>query len=139
MAKGESFYNPYIPGVIEELTHKGLVKESAGARAIFIEGYCVPLIVVKRDGGYNYASTDLVSLCLNEEKADWIIYVTDSSQEQHFTMIFKVCPCFYGQPNMQVGSRLLIICTQKSLMWLLAFIKGRMESAFRLVKLMSFY
>ncbi|CAH9084578.1 unnamed protein product [Cuscuta epithymum] len=64
MAKGESFYNPYIPGVIEELTHKGLVKESAGARAIFIEGYCVPLIVVKRDGGYNYASTDLVSLWL---------------------------------------------------------------------------
>ncbi|CAH9125716.1 unnamed protein product [Cuscuta epithymum] len=97
VGEGESFYNPYIPGVIEELTHKGLVKESAGARAIFIEGYCVPLIVVKRDGGYNYASTDLVSLCLNEEKADWIIYVTDSSQEQHFTMIFKVCPCFYGQ------------------------------------------
>ncbi|EEF31409.1 arginine--tRNA ligase, cytoplasmic [Ricinus communis] len=89
--KGESFYNPYIPGVIEALTQQGLVEESEGARVIFIEGYDIPLIAVKSDGGYNYASTDLAALWyrLNEEKAEWIIYVTDAGQNQHFEMVFK--------------------------------------------------
>ncbi|KAG8656972.1 arginine--tRNA ligase, chloroplastic/mitochondrial isoform X2 [Manihot esculenta] len=89
--KGESFYNPFIPGVLEGLSNQGLVEESEGARVIFIEGINIPLIVVKSDGGYNYASTDLTALWyrLNEEKADWIIYVTDVGQQQHFDMVFK--------------------------------------------------
>ncbi|KAK1677516.1 hypothetical protein QYE76_038364 [Lolium multiflorum] len=89
--KGESFYNPYIPQVLEELSNQGLIEESKGARVIFIEGHKSPLIVVKTDGGYNYASTDLAALWyrLNVEKAEWIIYVTDVGQQQHFDMIFK--------------------------------------------------
>ena len=27
---------------------------------------------------------------LNEEKAEWIVYVTDVGQQQHFNMFFKV-------------------------------------------------
>ncbi|KAK9266631.1 hypothetical protein L1049_022863 [Liquidambar formosana] len=89
--KGESFYNPYIPGVLEALSKQGLVEESQGARVIFIEGFNIPLIVVKSDGGYNYASTDLTALWyrLNEEKAEWVIYVTDVGQQQHFEMFFS--------------------------------------------------
>ncbi|XP_054807999.1 arginine--tRNA ligase, cytoplasmic-like isoform X1 [Prosopis cineraria] len=89
--KGESFYNPYIPGVLEELSRQGLIEESEGARVIFLEGVNIPLIVVKSDGGYNYASTDLAAIWyrLNEEKAEWIIYVTDVGQQQHFDMVFK--------------------------------------------------
>ncbi|XP_058086761.1 arginine--tRNA ligase, cytoplasmic-like [Magnolia sinica] len=89
--KGESFYNPYIPGVLEELSKKGLIEESEGARVIFIEGQTIPFIVVKRDGGFNYASTDLTALWyrLNEEKAEWIIYITDVGQSQHFEMLFS--------------------------------------------------
>lgn len=89
--KGESFYNPYIPGVLEELTNKGLIEESEGARVIFIEGQRIPLIVVKTDGGFNYASTDLAALWyrLNIEKAEWIIYVTDAGQQLHFSMFFS--------------------------------------------------
>ncbi|KAL8120085.1 hypothetical protein AgCh_017276 [Apium graveolens] len=88
--KGESFYNPFIPMVLELLNEKGLVEESEGARVIFIEGKNIPLIVVKRDGGFNYASTDLTALWyrLNEEKAEWIIYVTDVGQREHFEMVF---------------------------------------------------
>lgn len=88
--KGESFYNPYIPGTLKLLNEKGLIEESEGARVIFIEGKNIPLIVVKRDGGFNYASTDLAALWyrLNEEKAEWIIYVTDVGQREHFEMFF---------------------------------------------------
>ncbi|KAL8166492.1 hypothetical protein V2J09_007991 [Rumex salicifolius] len=88
--KGESFYNPYIPDVLEGLNKKGLIKDSEGARVIFIEGKNIPLIVVKSDGGFNYASTDLAALWyrLNEEKANWIIYVTDVGQREHFEMFF---------------------------------------------------
>ncbi|KAL2321346.1 hypothetical protein Fmac_030315 [Flemingia macrophylla] len=89
--KGESFYNPYIPGVLEKLDNLGLVEESDGAQVIFVEGVNIPLIVVKRDGGYNYFTTDLASLWyrLNEEKLEWIVYVTDIGQQQHFDMLFK--------------------------------------------------
>lgn len=89
--KGESFYNPYIPGVLKELEEKGLVVESEGAKVIPIEDESIPLIVVKKDGGYNYASTDLAALWfrLNEEKADLIIYVTDVGQSLHFKMFFS--------------------------------------------------
>eukprot|EP00262_Sarcandra_glabra_P012845 TRINITY_DN3397_c1_g3_i1.p1 TRINITY_DN3397_c1_g3~~TRINITY_DN3397_c1_g3_i1.p1 ORF type:complete len:596 (-),score=108.31 TRINITY_DN3397_c1_g3_i1:142-1929(-) len=89
--KGESFYNPFIPRILEELTNRGLIEESEGARVIFIEGQPIPLIVVKKDGGFNYASTDLAALWyrLNEEKAEWIIYVTDVGQSQHFEMFFS--------------------------------------------------
>ncbi|TKY44552.1 Arginine--tRNA ligase [Spatholobus suberectus] len=88
---GESFYNPYIPGVLEKLDNLGLIEESDGARVIFLEGVNIPLIAVKRDGGYNYFSTDLASLWyrLNEEKLEWIVYVTDIGQQQHFDMLFK--------------------------------------------------
>ncbi|XP_061371248.1 arginine--tRNA ligase, cytoplasmic-like isoform X2 [Gastrolobium bilobum] len=88
---GESFYNPYIPGVLEKLDKKGMVEDSDGARVIFVEGVNIPLIAVKRDGGYNYFSTDLASLWyrLNEEKLEWIIYVTDIGQQQHFDMLYK--------------------------------------------------
>ncbi|KAI9156429.1 hypothetical protein LWI28_006374 [Acer negundo] len=79
--KGESFYNPYIPRVIEALTNQGLVEENEGARVIWIEGFSTPLIVVKKDGGYRYR--------LNEEQADWIIYVTDVGQQEHFDKAAK--------------------------------------------------
>ncbi|KAK2989606.1 hypothetical protein RJ640_027380, partial [Escallonia rubra] len=88
--KGESFYNPFITRTLELLSEKGLIEESEGARVIFIEGKNIPLIVVKRDGGFNYASTDLAALWyrLNEEKVDWIVYVTDVGQREHFEMFF---------------------------------------------------
>ena len=49
---------------MEELTSKNLVEDSQGARVIFLEGFNIPLIVVKSDGGYNYASTDLAAIWL---------------------------------------------------------------------------
>ena len=38
MERGESFYNPYLNDVVEDLEEKGLAVESEGATAVFLEG-----------------------------------------------------------------------------------------------------
>ncbi|KAG1677444.1 hypothetical protein FOA52_001899 [Chlamydomonas sp. UWO 241] len=88
--RGESFYNPMLAGVVEELKEQGVAEVDNGAVCIFVEGHKVPLIIQKSDGGFGYASTDMAALKhrLTQEKADWIIYVTDVGQSQHFEMIF---------------------------------------------------
>ena len=49
---------------MERLDNLGLIEEDDGARVIFVEGVNIPIIAVKRDGGYNYSSTDLAALWL---------------------------------------------------------------------------
>ena len=41
-------------------------------------------------GGFGYATTDLAALKqrVSDEKADWIIYVTDAGQSTHFKQVF---------------------------------------------------
>ena len=95
-SRGESFYNPYLEKTVTDLTEKGLVTESNGAKCIFIEGFKskegepLPLMVQKSDGGYGYASTDMAAIWHRSrvEKAERIIYVTDGGQGSHFAMIF---------------------------------------------------
>eukprot|EP00879_Flechtneria_rotunda_P008355 GHRR01008752.1.p1 GENE.GHRR01008752.1~~GHRR01008752.1.p1 ORF type:complete len:557 (+),score=163.22 GHRR01008752.1:140-1810(+) len=88
--RGESFYNPMLKGVVDELREQGIAEISEGATCVFIEGSQVPLIIQKSDGGFGYASTDMAALKhrINEEKADWIIYVTDVGQLSHFELVF---------------------------------------------------
>ena len=94
--RGESFYNKMLPGIVEELTVKGHVVVSDGAKCVFLEGFTnregnpLPLMLQKSDGGYNYDTTDMAAIAqrVREEKADRIIYVTDSGQAIHFQMIF---------------------------------------------------
>ena len=88
--RGESFYNPMLKGVVEELKERGIAVESEGATCVFVDGKEVPLIVQKSDGGFGYASTDMAALKqrVTDEKADWIIYVTDVGQAEHFQLVF---------------------------------------------------
>jgi len=94
--RGESFYNPYLKDVVDELNRKGLVEISAGAKCIFLEGFKnregenFPLMIQKSDGGYNYDTTDLAAIRhrIFVEKADRIIIVTDVGQSLHFQMVF---------------------------------------------------
>lgn len=95
--RGESFYNPMLPKIVEDLEKKGLVEISNGAKCIFLEGFrnregdMLPLMVQKSDGGYNYDTTDMAAIYhrIVDEKADRLIYVTDAGQATHFQMIFK--------------------------------------------------
>ncbi|BAY51318.1 arginyl-tRNA-synthetase [Thermostichus vulcanus NIES-2134] len=96
--RGESFYNPFLPAVIEDLAACGLLVEDQGAKVVFLEGFTnkegqpQPLIIQKSDGGYNYATTDLAALRyrIDKDQADWIIYVTDVGQSTHFAQVFQV-------------------------------------------------
>ena len=87
---GESFYNPFIPGVID-LCHKaGIVKTEGQMLIIMLENFTIPLIFRKSDGGYGYDSTDMAAIHyrLFEKQADWLIYITDAGQAPHFKMVF---------------------------------------------------
>jgi len=95
--RGESFYNPMLENVVSELEAKGLIQMSNGAKCIFLEGFQnrdgdpFPLMIQKSDGGYNYDTTDMAAIRqrIFDEKADRLIYVTDSGQATHFEMIFQ--------------------------------------------------
>lgn len=84
--------SPAVPAadIVEELSEKGVSEVSEGATCVFIPGKEVPLIVQKTDGGFGYASTDMAALKqrVTQEKADWIIYVTDVGQAGHFDLVF---------------------------------------------------
>jgi arginyl-tRNA synthetase len=96
--RGESFYNEMLPGVVRDLEQLGLAVESDGAKCVFLEGFTneqgqpLPVIIQKRDGGYNYATTDLAALRqrITQIKADRLIYVVDASQMDHFAQFFQV-------------------------------------------------
>lgn len=96
-SRGESFYQPHIPSLLDDLTEKELITVSDGAKCLFLEGFLnrqgepLPFIIQKSDGGFNYATTDLAALRyrINEDKADKIFYVTDHGQKDHFAMLFQ--------------------------------------------------
>ena len=63
---GESFYNPRLKPLVEELLAKGIARESEGAMAIFFDDIPQlkehPALIRKSDGGFNYTTTDLATL-----------------------------------------------------------------------------
>jgi len=96
--RGESFYNDMLRDVADDLIAKGLATISDGALCAFPAGFQnrdgspLPLIIVKSDGGYNYATTDLATIRYRVDKlnADRALYVVGTDQAQHFKMVFEV-------------------------------------------------
>lgn len=88
---GESFYNPMLKGLVEDLVARGVAEDNKGATCVFVPKHNVPLIVRKSDGGFNYDTTDMAALNyrVNTIGANRIIYVTDIGQELHFKLVFK--------------------------------------------------
>src|SRR6266446_551488 len=92
---GESFYNDRLPGVVERLLKSGIAEISEDAVVVFFrdnpELADNPLIIRKRDGGFNYATTDLatVDYRIKDLKADAIWYVVGAPQILHFKQIFN--------------------------------------------------
>ncbi|XP_066572549.1 arginine--tRNA ligase, cytoplasmic isoform X1 [Amia ocellicauda] len=88
--RGESYYQDMMTTVVKEFEDKGLVEMDEGRKIVFTPGLPLPLTIVKSDGGFTYDTSDLAALKqrLMEEKADIIIYVTDSGQGVHFQVVF---------------------------------------------------
>ncbi len=87
---GESFFQPLLAGVVEDLTAAGLARESRGAIGVFLDGQETPLLIRKADGAFLYATTDLATLAWRAEhwQPDRILYVVDHRQSQHFQQVF---------------------------------------------------
>ena len=91
---GESFYNPRLKSLVEELLAQDIARESDGAMAVFFDDLPQlkkhPALIRKSDGGFNYTTTDLATLAYRLETwhPDEIIYVTDARQQLHFQQVF---------------------------------------------------
>jgi len=105
---GESAYNDDLINVVNDLRAKGMLVESNGAQCVFLdefknaEGEPLPVIIVKADGGYLYATTDLAAVRYrsNVLKADRALYFVDQRQALHFQQVFAVArkAGFVGHP-----------------------------------------
>ncbi len=106
-ALGESFYNPWLGEVVNDLLARSIARESEGAVGIFSDGsmppkedpflvnrdgewVADPALVRKSDGGFNYMTTDLatVDYRLKTWSPDEIVYVVDDRQSGHFKKLF---------------------------------------------------
>jgi arginyl-tRNA synthetase len=94
----ESFYNPLLASVCDELTAAGVAVISDGALCAFPPGFTgrdggpLPVIIRKSDGGYGYDTTDLAAIRyrIKDLHAGRLIYVVAAEQSLHFQMLFAV-------------------------------------------------
>ncbi|PYI90777.1 MAG: arginine--tRNA ligase, partial [Verrucomicrobia bacterium] len=94
--RGESFYNDRLSEVVDRLRKSGLAEISEGAVCIFFrdipELRDKPAIIRKRDGGFNYTTSDIatVDYRIRDLGADTIWIVTGAPQQLHFKEIFEI-------------------------------------------------
>ncbi|MBA2709328.1 MAG: arginine--tRNA ligase [Tatlockia sp.] len=96
--KAESAYNDFLPKIVENLSHQGLLVEHEGALCVFLDEFkgkdkeLLPIIVQKKDGGFLYASTDLAAINYRQKslEAARVLYVVDARQALHFQQIFAL-------------------------------------------------
>ena len=94
---GESDADTYIPGLMDTLKEKNLLRESDGALVVDVvtdedKSPMPPVIVEKSDGSSIYATTDLATIVQRQEdfNPDKIWYVVDKRQGLHFEQVFRV-------------------------------------------------
>ena len=93
---GESFYKDRLPGVVDRLLKSKIAEVSEGAVVVFFrdnpELAHKPCIIRKRDGGFNYATSDIatVEYRIDELNRDTLWYVVGAPQTLHFKEIFEI-------------------------------------------------
>jgi arginyl-tRNA synthetase len=92
---GESAYRDRVDGLVAELLASGVAERSEGAVIVRFDSPELRdhvMIVQKKDGAANYATTDLA--CLRYRMERWnparIVYVTDGRQQLHFQQLFAL-------------------------------------------------
>jgi arginyl-tRNA synthetase len=95
ISRGESFYQSRMEALVKEFNQKGFLEEDEGRKIMWgVKGDDyggIPLTIEKTGGGFTYDTSDMATIKqrIEEEKADWIIYVTDGGQATHFKAIFS--------------------------------------------------
>ncbi len=87
---GESFYQPMLADVVDELQTKGVTEAGEGGSVIIRFGENNVALVRKRDGAFTYTTTDLATVKYRVQtwKPDAVLYVVDSRQGHHFKNLF---------------------------------------------------
>jgi arginyl-tRNA synthetase len=90
--RGESAYESDLPGVMKELTDKGLIEESQGALVVQLEGEKTPILMQKNDGSTLYATRDFASAQYRWSTHHFArsLYVVGREQSLHFRQLFKL-------------------------------------------------
>jgi len=106
---GESFYNPKLKTIVQELVSKGVARESEGAIAAFFEDIPElkdhPALIQKSDGASNYTTTDLATIAYRLEtwNPDEIVYVTDARQQLHFRQFFAIFQRWHPEARVKLA------------------------------------
>lgn len=90
---GESFYNDKMQPVLDELTAKGLLQESDGAKVVkFEDENMAPCLLQRSDGATLYATRDMAAAFYRKNTYDFYkcLYVVAYQQNLHFQQVFKV-------------------------------------------------
>jgi arginyl-tRNA synthetase len=93
---GESFYHDRLGPLVDDLLARGIAEISDGAACVFFREHPEladkPCLVRKRDGGFNYATTDLATIAYRVERwqPDAIWYVVGAPQRLHLLQVFAV-------------------------------------------------
>ncbi len=89
---GESFYNDKMQPVLDELTAKGLLQESEGAKVVMFDNGMSPCLLQRSDGATLYATRDMAAAFYRKKTYDFdkCLYVVAYQQNLHFQQIFKV-------------------------------------------------
>lgn len=90
--RGESFYQSHMEKLVKELHNGGFLEEDEGRKIMWgVTKTGIPLTIEKTGGGFTYDTSDMAAIRqrIVEEKADWIVYVTDAGQATHFKSIFS--------------------------------------------------
>lgn len=119
---GESFYNPQLKTVVQELRDRNIARESDGAIGVFSDGILPPkedpflkneegeskpnpFLIQKSDGAANYGTTDLATLAyrLSTWQPQEIVYVTDGRQQLHFRQLFATFRRWHPESPVKVA------------------------------------
>lgn len=89
VAHGESFYEPMLDEVIEEMKEKGVAKESQGA--LVVELARMPAAMLKKSNGATiYFTRDMATIKyrMEEWSPDLVVYEVGADQSLHFRQLF---------------------------------------------------
>lgn len=93
--RGESFYQSRMEKLVKELGERGFLVEDEGRKIMWGDANDdyggIPLTIEKTGGGFTYDTSDMATIKnrIEEEKGEWLIYVTDSGQANHLKAIFS--------------------------------------------------